>query len=87
MANKRITYCELKGKEVINTADGSRLGCIVDLEINPADGCILAVVVPGPTRFLGFLRGDKDIVIPYCNIHKIGDDVILVDVEFAPLPR
>ncbi len=87
MAHKRITYCELKSKEVINTSDGSRLGCIVDLEIDPNDGCVLSIVVPGPTRFLGFMRGDKDIVIPYCNIHKIGDDVILVDVEFTPLPR
>ncbi len=87
MAHKCIAYSELKSKEVINTADGSRLGCVVDLEINPADGGILSIVVPGPARFLGFLRGDKDLVIPYCNIHKIGDDVILVDVEFTPLPR
>lgn len=83
MGCNRITYSELRSKEVINTADGSRLGCIVDLEINPHDGVIIAIVVPGQGRLFGLLRGDKDIVIPYCKICKIGDDVILVDIECA----
>lgn len=86
MSHKRITYCELKSKEVINMTDGSRLGCIIDLEIDPSEGVILAIIVPGPARFLGFLRGDKDFVIPYCKIKKIGDDVILVDIDCAPGP-
>ena len=81
---KRITYCELRCKEVINTADGSCLGRIIDLEINPCDGAILAIIVPGPARFLRFFRGGKEIVIPYCKICKIGDDVILVDIECVP---
>lgn len=86
MSHRRITYGELRSKEVINTSDGSRLGCITDMELDPEQGVVLSIIVPGPTRFLGFLRGDKDLVVPYCKIKKIGDDVILVDIDCPP-PR
>lgn len=76
------TFCELRRKEVINICDGSRLGCICDLELDDCAGCISAIVVPGQTRMFGLLKSDEELVIPYCKIRKIGDDVILV--EFAP---
>lgn len=77
----KCSFGELRNKEVINLCDGCRLGCICDLEINTCDGCILAIVVPCQGRFFGFLRGEKDIVIPFNKICKIGDDVILVDID------
>ena len=76
------TFCELRRKEVINICDGARLGCITDLELDECTGCIGAIVVPGQSRMFGILKCDEEIVIPYCKIKKIGDDVILV--EFAP---
>ena len=74
MAN--TTFCELREKEIINICDGARLGCICDLEIDDSTGTICSIVVPGPSRFLG-------LVIPFCKIQKIGDDVILVDIANA----
>ena len=62
------TFCELREKEIINICDGARLGCIC---------------VPGPSRFLGLLRNSEELVIPFCKIQKIGDDVILVDIANA----
>jgi sporulation protein YlmC with PRC-barrel domain len=48
-------------------------------------GRITAIIVPGGRRGFHcgqFLRGEKEvIVIPWEMICKIGDDVILVDVE------
>lgn len=75
-----VTLCELRQKEVINICTGCRLGCICDLEINQEDGVIRAIIVPGPPRFWGLLRGVDEIVIPYGQIRKIGSDVILVEV-------
>jgi len=76
------TFCELRRKEVINICDGARLGCIADLELDDCTGCISAIVVPGQSRMFGLLKSDEELVIPYCKIRKIGDDVILV--EFTP---
>lgn len=79
MAN--TTYSELKRKEIINICDGARLGCICDLELDDCTGVISAVIVPGPSKFLGLFKSPEELVIPYCKIQKIGDDVILVQAE------
>jgi sporulation protein YlmC with PRC-barrel domain len=51
----------------------------MDLEFCPTDSRITALVVPAETSFLQTLRGEKcGLVIPWCNIRRIGDDVILV---------
>lgn len=78
---------DFRQKEVINVRDGKRLGVIVDMEFDLQTGRITAIVVPGPTRWLGFLKGDQDLVIPWDNIKKIGDDVILVDVDTSAVRR
>lgn len=78
---ERTTFEELRHKEVINVCDGARLGCICDLEINICDGCILAIVVPGPPRCFGLLRSSEDFVIPFSWIKKLGEDVILVEIK------
>ena len=75
------TYSDLKRKEIINICDGARLGCVCDLELDDCTGVISAIIVPGPPRFLGLFRGPDELVIPYCKIEKIGDDVILVRAE------
>ena len=75
MAN--TTFCELREKEIIN------IWCICDLEIDDCTGTICSIVVPGPSRFLGLLRNSEELVIPFCKIQKIGDDVILVDIANA----
>ena len=74
-----MTLSELRTKEVIDVQDGKRLGRVMDLEFCPADSRITALVVPAETSFLQTLRGEKcGLVIPWANIRRIGDDVILV---------
>ncbi|MGN1370070.1 MAG: PRC-barrel domain-containing protein [Aristaeellaceae bacterium] len=77
-----MTLSELRQKDVINTRDGRSLGKVMDIEFCLCDGHITAIVVPGEFRFGHMLRGERTgIVIPWEMICKIGDDVILVDVE------
>lgn len=73
-----IYYNDLKSKEVINLNDGSKMGHIVDMVIDPGFGKILGFVVPGEKRF--FKKAD-DIIIPLEKVRRIGDDVILVRLE------
>ena len=75
----RIT--ELHCKEVICIGSGQRLGFISDVEIDTPEGQVLAIVVPGPCRFLGVLGRHEDFVIPWKCIRKIGPDIVLVDIQ------
>lgn len=42
---------------------------------------MLAIIVPGPGCFCGFLGREKEYIIPFCDICQIGEDIILVDVK------
>lgn len=73
-----VKISEFQIKDVVNVSDGKRLGNIGDIEINLTTGKIEAVIISGSGRVLGFFGKDEDIVIPWKNIIKIGQDVILV---------
>ena len=69
---------DLRSKEVINTKDGSRLGFVCDLELDPKTASLAAVVVYGRLRLFGLLGREQDLVIPWGDIALIGDDTLLV---------
>jgi YlmC/YmxH family sporulation protein len=76
-----MTFCELKQKDVINICDGRRLGKPVDLVLNDS-ACAASLIVPGPSSFWNCLKPDREgIPIPWDRIRRIGDDVILVEVD------
>ena len=85
----RVT--ELHCKEVICVADGRRLGFVSDVEVTVPEGNVVAIVVPGPCRFLGLWGRKDDYVIPWCCIKRIGPDIILVDAKpkecMCPRPK
>ncbi|MGE7601884.1 YlmC/YmxH family sporulation protein [Peribacillus sp. NPDC097675] len=66
-------------KDIVNIADGKKLGNMTDLEINTGTGKIEAIIVSNSTRLMGFFGREQDIVIPWQKIKKIGADVILVE--------
>ncbi len=76
-----IKMSELRCKEVICLSDGRRLGYVSDVEFTCPDGEIRCIIVPGPCRFLGLFGRKEDFVIPWCNIKRIGPDIILVDAQ------
>ena len=72
---------DLRCKEVINICTGMRLGFVCDVIVNTANGQLLAIVLPGPCRFLGLFGREEDIVVPWECIRRIGDDIILIEVS------
>jgi YlmC/YmxH family sporulation protein len=82
-----IRASDLASRDVVNTVDGRRLGNIVDVELDLANGKILAVVVPGQPKMLGVFGRSDDYVVPWENIKKIGEDVILVEISERYLRR
>ena len=75
-----LTSSELKRKELINVQDGKRLGFIQDLDIDLYRGEIRALIVPGPNKLLSVFGKEKNYIIEWKDIVKIGSDVILVDL-------
>jgi YlmC/YmxH family sporulation protein len=73
-----VKISEFQIKDVVNVADGKKLGNIDDLEINTTTGKIESIVISSGTRMLGFLGRGEEVIIPWRNIVKIGADVILV---------
>ena len=76
-----IRTTQLHCKEVICIADGRRLGFVSDVELEIPEGRVIALIVPGPCRFLGMFGRREDYVIPWQCIRKIGPDIILVDIQ------
>lgn len=73
-SNCRIV--DLRCKEVISISDGSRLGYVNDVEIDTCTGRLAAIIVPGRGK-LGFFGKREDYIIPWEEIRRIGDDIIL----------
>ena len=74
-----VTFLELRCKEVINIIDGKRLGRIIDILFECKTGKICGLIVPGD-RSLNIFRRSEDILVPWKNILRVGEDVILVEL-------
>lgn len=80
MGGATVTKASDLRRDVIDVRTGRKLGELVDVEIDDRTGRITAVVVPGPSRFFGLLGNEKDLVIPWTKIVRVGPDCILVDM-------
>lgn len=73
-----VSFNELRQKEVVNLTCGKRMGRISDLIMRTENREVLGLVVPGDRKLF---RQREDLFIPWRNVEKIGDDVILVSVN------
>ncbi|MBQ4617911.1 MAG: YlmC/YmxH family sporulation protein [Clostridia bacterium] len=70
-------------KEVINVCDGSRLGCVDDVEIDTCSAQLCAIVIHGRPKAMGLMGHEEDLVIPWKQIEIIGEETILVSRPIA----
>ena len=80
----QVRLADLRRKEVVNIADGQRLGCVEDVLLDTGSGRILALIVPGPCRFLSLFCPGEDWVIRWECVRRIGEDLILVEKHGEP---
>ena len=80
-----IRTTQLRSREVVCTADGSRLGFVEDVEIDLKSGKALALLVPSRTRFPGLPGRRGLLAVPWESILCFGDELILVG-ELSPVP-
>jgi len=74
---------EFQVKEVVNVENGKLLGRIGDLDVNMVTGEIEHIVILGSGKMLGLFGRESDVIIPWKNIVRVGDDVILVRFKDA----
>lgn len=73
------TFCQLREREVVNIADGKRLGRIIDMGFT-CQGKILGIILPANRKFFKNITNNDNIFVPWRQVLKIGDDVILVEL-------
>ena len=71
---------DLQSKDIINTTDGKKIGTIIDVVIGE-DGKMSSLVVEKGKFFSKFSNKDE-IEISWNQVKKIGEDVILVTLDF-----
>ena len=82
-----MRLCELRQKEVINVCSCASMGCVIDVDIDPKSGQVLALIVPGPGRFSSLFGRDHESLIPWRCICQIGEEIILVELDEPRLPK
>lgn len=76
---------DLMGKEVINLGDGARLGFVdeCDLLFDGRSGRIDALLLPKHGLLTALMGEGRTHSIPWQSIRRIGDEVIIVDLNGA----
>ena len=74
-----LRLAELRYREVIDVANGTRLGYVSDVLTDTESGRIVALIVPGQPRYMGLFGREEDYVLPWGSIKCMGEDIILVE--------
>lgn len=76
-----MTFLDLKQKEVINCKDCKRIGCVADVDFDPACGQICGLIILVPMHFFSCFGKTERYYVRFCDIIRIGPDIVLVDVD------
>lgn len=74
-----MRFQDISDKDVIRESDGVKLGRISDCYIDVASGKVVKVVVNNGFRIASLFGKENCTFIPWNNILKIGNDVIIVN--------
>lgn len=72
---------ELQNKDVINIIDGKKVGNIIDIDIE-SNGKMNSLIVEKSKFFVSMFSNKNEIEIKWDQIEKIGEDVILITLNF-----
>lgn len=76
-----MTLYELCERDVINIVTGANMGRVDDISFSAETATVEHVILYGRLKLFGLLGREEDTYIPWREIEKIGDDVLLVKTE------
>ena len=71
---------ELQNKNIVNLNDGKMIGNIIDIDINQ-EGISSEIIVEKSKFLISRFSSNGEVSIKWEQIKKIGQDVILVNLE------
>jgi len=71
---------ELGQRDIINLVDGSKLGPVRDVYIDPESGQVLSLVLTGERKYFKLLNAGSDLIVPWEKVRKVGVHTVLVEV-------
>lgn len=71
---------DMQKKDIIYLSDGKKLGKIIDAEIELNSGSLKSLLIE-KRSIKSLFTSESDMIIKFEQIKKIGEDVILVDVN------
>ena len=81
MSDSVMLLSEIEEKDVINVVTGERVGYVSSLKIDINSGKITAITVQPLARLINFFsKEEENVTIPWNQILKIGEDVIIVNL-------
>ncbi|HEY5524321.1 MAG TPA: YlmC/YmxH family sporulation protein [Clostridium sp.] len=69
----------MRTMEVIDINSGSKVGHIKDIKIDCDEQKVLSILLPGEVK--GWFSKSEDLEVKWCDIIKVGVDVILIDLS------
>lgn len=72
---------DLQNKTVVNLIDGKNIGNIIDMSVDEK-GMTTGIIVEKHKFILSYFSNNKEMIIKWDQIEKIGEDVILVRVVY-----
>jgi YlmC/YmxH family sporulation protein len=74
---------QLMGKEIINLADGEKLGMIaeVDISFTEQTGELESILVPIEKGGFSLWGEEQYLEVPWDSIVKIGNEVVIIDLD------
>ena len=72
---------DLQSKNLVNMSDGKNIGNIIDVKIDERTWNIASLIIEGRGTVFSFLNKDMDLEVSWNDIKKIGEDVILVNIN------
>jgi YlmC/YmxH family sporulation protein len=74
-------FSDLRYREVIDIKSGMRLGYVSDAEMDQSEGKLISLITPGKAKWFGLLGREDDYIVPWSSIVRIGEDIIMVELE------
>lgn len=71
----------MRNMEVIDINSGSKVGFIKDIKFDCEKHKIISLIMPGESK--GWFSKNDDLEVPWCNIVKVGIDVILIKLDIG----
>lgn len=71
-------FTEFRRKEIIDIQNGMKIGYADDIIFDAERAEINSLVIFGRLRFFGLFGRGEELIIPWGEIEKIGEDTILI---------